>query len=512
MSELRYLTLVNAVGSQLRTALFQERPHLIVPLTVLIGDEVVHAANSDTPEFVPAEEIRRGYMSWCGRPVVGDHPQVDGRYVSANPAHIADRHAFGRIDNPRFIDGRMILDAWIDRARAERLGGDALSALQRAEKNEPIEVSVGVEVEVEDKSGVAPNGKKYVGIWRDLQGDHIALLPPGATGACSNKMGCGVRAMRHMVSAEGLSLVDEPAVTTPVTPPSTIVHEKPPPPSSSKESAMTVADRLKALLAKLTVADVGTEDDTSREIAAEVDVEQVEELELVTELIAAAGKRHSASDQKMLQTVHDHAVSLGAECAQKEPKAASCGCAHNRVDDANKETKMDKPEERVAALIKSGKFNEGDRAWLTAVPAERLAVLEASVADTEKKDDEKKDDEKKDPPAEPKLPEGVVAIQAEELQALRAMAAREQERDRARHAELLVAIKATKQDAYSDADLKAMKVSELERVAKLAKATPKDHSARFVPSLAPEGEPQVIPPPPSMEKSARAMRGLSNEA
>jgi hypothetical protein len=32
-------------------------------------------------------------------------------------------------------------------------------------------------------------------------------------------------------------------------------------------------------------------------------------------LVAMAGKRHSASDQQIVQTMHDHAVALGAGCA-----------------------------------------------------------------------------------------------------------------------------------------------------------------------------------------------------
>jgi hypothetical protein len=34
--------------------------------------------------------------------------------------------------------------------------------------------------------------------------------------------------------------------------------------------------------------------------------------------LTEAGKRHNASDQRLLQTVHDHAVSLGASCAPQE--------------------------------------------------------------------------------------------------------------------------------------------------------------------------------------------------
>jgi len=45
-------------------------------------------------------------------------------------------------------------------------------------------------------------------------------------------------------------------------------------------------------------------------------------LKMFEEFRAAVGKRHSASDQKMLQTVHDHAVSLGAECGPKALSAA----------------------------------------------------------------------------------------------------------------------------------------------------------------------------------------------
>lgn len=42
----------------------------------------------------------------------------------------------------------------------------------------------------------------------------------------------------------------------------------------------------------------------------------------VSDALTEAGARHSKGDMKMLQTVHDHAVSLGAACSTKEAKGA----------------------------------------------------------------------------------------------------------------------------------------------------------------------------------------------
>src|SRR5262249_24044113 len=46
----------------------------------------------------------------------------------------------------------------------------------------------------------------------------------------------------------------------------------------------------------------------------------------VAKLAALAGARHSASDMKMVQSVHDTAVSLGADCASMTVSSKPCGC------------------------------------------------------------------------------------------------------------------------------------------------------------------------------------------
>jgi hypothetical protein len=55
------------------------------------------------------------------------------------------------------------------------------------------------------------------------------------------------------------------------------------------------------------------------------DAASVMALAAKTEDLAKAGARNSATDKKHLQTIHDHAVSMGADCSSNSEKAAGAG-------------------------------------------------------------------------------------------------------------------------------------------------------------------------------------------
>jgi len=163
---------------------------LVVPVVAMKGDAVIWPVNSPHPQLCPASELEKLPAAWDGSPLVPNHPfDADGNALSANTPEIEETMAFGKIFNSSF-DGDLKLEAWINTERARTLGGDALRVLERCEARERIEISVGNYAQAEPTPGVK-NGKPYFSIWRNIVPDHLAMLPEGSVGACSNDMGCG---------------------------------------------------------------------------------------------------------------------------------------------------------------------------------------------------------------------------------------------------------------------------------------------------------------------------------
>lgn len=189
----RHLTITGlAQTAETRTELFEGREHLVVPVIALIGDSVVWASNAPGPEFIPSDVIARSAIEWAGRPVVGDHPVVNGKAISANDPRICESRAFGRLANPTYgPDKKLRLEAWLDKTKAPKVGELESDVLTRINKGETVEVSIGAFVEIEKQEGTSPNGQDYVGVWTDIGSDHLAMLPAGVGGACSVDMGCG---------------------------------------------------------------------------------------------------------------------------------------------------------------------------------------------------------------------------------------------------------------------------------------------------------------------------------
>ena len=184
----------NFITSQVKVAGTREetlmgRNHLVVPV-VALTEMVLQSSTSDAPELALAEEFGANPLAWNGRPIVVNHPELEGEKVSASLPDVVDKEKIGEIYNT-VLDGKKLkLEAWIDLERAEELGGvisDTVKKLQDGE--EIVEVSTGLFSNVEDKSGKF-NGEDYRGVWRNVVPDHLAILSE-ATGACSIDDGCG---------------------------------------------------------------------------------------------------------------------------------------------------------------------------------------------------------------------------------------------------------------------------------------------------------------------------------
>jgi hypothetical protein len=411
---------VAAEGTLLRTANFMGRVHMVVPV-VALREGVIHAINAASPEFVPASELDATPQGWNGRPVLPLHP-VDAlsRQISANSPTVLEAHQFGFIANAR-TEGRMLkMDAWLDKARATELGGDAQRVIARLEEGKPIEVSVGAFVSAEAKEGTH-GGKAYKAVWHTIVPDHLAMLPEGTLGACSNEMGCGAprtaaqqkedpkpMTMRERVRTLLRGARGTPKAAADGDTAETVQYST----MQLLLDAVTPAyDAAKSLLADLIADDaieptMPDDEDAADELeSARLESLQSYCMEMIGSLSAVmslaykcnredaptymamaqtlkdlAGKRNSSRDQEMIQTVHDHMVKLGAACAEKlkgAEAAPPCGCGDAAAAAHSEGGAGMEKSTRIAALIACEHNVVKDKAILESLSDQELDALEA---------------------------------------------------------------------------------------------------------------------------------------
>lgn len=176
--------------AELRTETLFGREYLVIPVVALV-EGVLQGMNAATPELALASEFGKVPEGWNGRPVVMNHPSVNGVPVSANSPLVLEEFSFGTLFNTRLEDNKLKTEAWIDVVRAQELGGEFESTVTRLQtEGVAVEVSTGLFATSEAKEGKYKN-KKYNAIWREVVPDHLAILSEGSKGACSVEDGCG---------------------------------------------------------------------------------------------------------------------------------------------------------------------------------------------------------------------------------------------------------------------------------------------------------------------------------
>jgi len=161
------------------------REFVVVPTQMIT--EGVHNG-SGGPLYYPAEELAKLPSAWNHMPVVVYHPIVNGSFVSARTPEQLTSRKIGVLLNTKWdtASKKLGAEAWLDPVRVNTVDSRVADAIA---KGEMLEVSTGLYMTVENKEGEW-NGEKYVGIAKDLQPDHLALLPD-MKGACSIEDGAG---------------------------------------------------------------------------------------------------------------------------------------------------------------------------------------------------------------------------------------------------------------------------------------------------------------------------------
>lgn len=514
--------------AQMRTATFEDREHLVVPVVALVGDAVVRPMNSRGPEFVPREELAFAPAGWNGRPVVPNHP--NGGKSSANSPAMIEGMCFGRVFNTRIEDGDLKMDAWLDVERARTMGGEAEEVVNRVLAGEMVEVSVGAWVAAEEEKGTSPSGEPYDFIWRGIIPDHLAFLPKGMQGACSIKRGCGApRAAQEIINTkivEGDKLMKTNSLFTRARDFFTRLAAGYDDGQSDNALRAKVESALRAeepgfmgvsemyseagaciysvcpstewltIHRTFTVADDGevTLNDDRTPVSAQTrwvpmaeDGSEPGQLAgLAAELESLVGKRHSGGDEKMIQTIHDHAASLGASCdaASQKSMRAACACGGEKSPAPSEPATAGEPatipakggsvNENTKALVgkilasKDTPFDEGDRAKLESCSEEKLTALAARL----------------EPAKEPELKE----LSEEQFMKLAPPSVRKtlraaQEQAKAKHDGLVKALSEAQEEW--PADVLAKKTTEdLEGLARILGLADKDSAVDFSPLAA----------------------------
>lgn len=504
--DIRHVHLRGATG-HIRTAVFDSRDHLVVPVVALM-EGVIHAVNASTPEMVPLASLSVAPQGWNGRPVVLGHPARNGRQISANDPKVLEQQGIGHVFDARIEGKKLLCNAYIDPIKAEKIGAGKM--LERLRAGDIVEVSVGAFVVTEDKPG-DHLGKPYKAVWAQIAPDHLAMLPNGI-GACSAEMGCGTRAaMAHVVTAEELVL-EKPPLRDRITALMGKFLATAPDISSIPD------EELEQLVAPLTVAKAKMEDCATCHGSGNKDGNPCPSCDGNGEMKAAIGARHSGTDREKIQTVHDHAVDLGATCDSSmkaaENNAAPCGCKG-----APTVAKTD----MIKALIANphSGFTAADEKMLEAADEARLTEFQTSAekkaVDVKAMEDDKlkviAEADVKVKAAEAKLKAAEAqAIPAEELIELRALAAEKKAMDASTKADLVASLKTAAADIFTEDELNGKSITELSKLAQMVKLdTPKpDYSGRALPRVAAQSDRQA--PPDAYEAGLNAMRAAEGKA
>lgn len=215
--QVNVLTTINS-ASNISEQVIDGDPHYVIKNVIPLCDDIVMNGG-----MYPSDEIKKSYDGLNGNPAPYNHPMVDGAYVSAHNIRAVNQYHVGSwIENASHDGSKVLVDLKVNKVIAERSekGRELLSRIEAlmnsAEGAEPIHVSTGLLLNREAAEGTS-KGKKYTWIARNMEWDHLAILPPGIPGAGGPADGVGIFATngedieRVVVSLEESVMTDESA-------------------------------------------------------------------------------------------------------------------------------------------------------------------------------------------------------------------------------------------------------------------------------------------------------------
>jgi heat shock protein HspQ len=180
----------NLVGAKHRYETFEGKQYLVVP-TSMINEGVY--AGSQGPLYYPPDELFKRPVTWNMKPVVIYHPLAGN---SACDTDVIRSQGAGFMMDTKHDNAWLKTEAYLDEVKANSIDRRVVDNIKAGKT---VEVSTGLFHDPDMTPGTW-NGKAYNGIVRNIQPDHLAILPD-QVGACSIADGAGM-----LRNAEGSEL------------------------------------------------------------------------------------------------------------------------------------------------------------------------------------------------------------------------------------------------------------------------------------------------------------------
>jgi len=186
---LRQLTINVTLTAEPKHLMLNNIDYLTAPCVMIVSG-VLNGGLIAEEELVPSD--------WNNCPVtIGHATDAVGNAISARAPQVLASRGVGHVYHVRLGSGTrgsqqvasLVGELWLDTARMQAMGGEALEALTMLEQETPLEVSTGFySTSITARGSFL--GTQYVERHTQLRPDHLALLP-NAIGACSLTDGCG---------------------------------------------------------------------------------------------------------------------------------------------------------------------------------------------------------------------------------------------------------------------------------------------------------------------------------
>ena len=461
------------ISIPVREEVFEGQPHLVVPVVALV--EGVHLGSAGA-YYYPSSEIAEIPDCWNGIPLPVFHPEEYGKNVTANTPQLIEEKSVGRLFHVYYDeDGAKLKgELWINIGKAEKIAPEILSIIQGGRQ---LEVSTALWFDDDGISGTW-NGEPYEGTVSNFRPDHLALLP-GGEGACSWDDGCGVRVNKkppdkkggQMEKTDGAGLKDKivGALRSLASSVGLVVHDMSHEDLRAKlQRALDALDALgwshwvKVVFDDVVIYEARGSNPTEAGGPAGV-----------TKLYQVG---YSVNEDTGEVKLKDDAKEVREETRYipvEEPSTQ----AKQSENQKTKEDKTMEKKELVKDLVacEGTRFTEEDTSWLESLSVEQLEKLKApeetpkptgneTPPEPEKKPDGPK---KEETPAEqkPKTAEEYVKEAPLEVQATLTRALK---RDRATKNALVKALLANDRNKFTEEELNAKDIEELERLTELA--------------------------------------------
>ena len=443
----------------LRSTVWEGAEHLIAPVVIMV--EGVHNG-----VFYPASELEKYIEAWNGIPVPVAHPVTeDDVPLSCNTPDLVAERAIGRFWNAAFIDGKLKGEIWLDIDKTKQLAPEVLDMLRSGRR---LEVSTGL---FTDEDGIPGDFKEehFESTAYNYRPDHLALLPDGE-GACNWDDGCGVPRLNKQ---EGHKAMDNKE------------------PNSKPEGKIMQA--LKSIAGFMSLkSPEPSHEDIRRKLSAAVNATKTPQVPASTGygFILDVYDDHFIFEQENegqtklfrqgYSTNDDGEITLKDKIEEVRLETKYVTAAKKSQEDIN----MDKTKKYVAGLIANERtqFSEDDRDWLEKMemaqleklapkdPPEKPAV-NAIEGKPDVKPDQKPDQEPDQKPAinaDEKKPLTADEYVAEAPPEIRENLLRSLKRDRQVKADVIKGLIANKRNKFTEDQLKAKSLDELEALASLA--------------------------------------------